>query len=509
MKCKFCGTAFKQGEDKFCENCGRELPQVADSAESISAIDPQNAGPNTTVGKNSILSNSQINTTNTTNTTTVNNTTIEDDTKKSIVCAVSGKRVLYIDSVCCKGCNKDVSIEFYNDKTRKCENCHQENLTQYKNAFQSAIESGGGIDRQERAELDILAQQLNLTSVEKNLIESEVKNIVSIKSNSEEIGFDDMFEMELAIVKKDLFKKNDLSSALLRLKQIYDQVQTNDEISCFYFLLKAIKSPDMYLVNFEGAVYDEFWENYWLFVAHLSKGDHTKGMICIKKNYTKFPSYKNEIILSEIIYLILRFQLEQSDVFIDTANEKLLMIENMSGNLLTKLYKTNEKLLTSFDYGLLNFVNVSAPDDPGMKEYFNFFVDHLYKIAPALPKTEPAYKNSSNPVVKPTIPEISKVEDSQKLAPKLPIKPLGDLPKNTGSQSITGINNNAPKLPVLPNTVNKSTGLTEKEPKLPKVPVISNPQNLSPKLPQKPSIPTPPPNNKTNLPKIPPVPGKK
>ena len=98
MKCKLCGTNFIPGEDKFCQSCGRELPQITAPAENPEE-DTKNAGPNTAIGKNSILSNSQINTSNTTNTTTVNNTTVEDDTKKTIVCAVSGKRVLYTESI--------------------------------------------------------------------------------------------------------------------------------------------------------------------------------------------------------------------------------------------------------------------------------------------------------------------------------------------------------------------------------------------------------------------------
>ncbi len=506
MNCKFCGTVFSPNGDRFCESCGRELPQIAEAIDN-SATDNQNAGPNTTVGKNSILSNSQINTT-TTN-TTVNNTTIEDDTKKSIVCAVSGKRVLYIESVCCKGCNKDVSVEFYNEKTRKCENCHQGYLLQYKNAFKEAIESGGGVDRQERAELDILAQQLQLTELEKSNIETEVKNIQNLQNPNDEIGFDDMFEMELAIVKKDLFKKNDISSALLRLKQLFDQVQTNDEISCFYFLLKAIKSSDMYLVNYEGAVYDEFWENYWLFVAHLSKGDHTKGMIGIKKNYTKFPDRKNEIALSEIVYLILRFQLEQNDVFIDTANEKLSMIENISGNLLTKLYKSNEKLLASFDYGLMKFANISSPEEPGMKEYHIFFLNHLYKIAPEIPKVENTPVKNQFPNPKSIgVPELPKIAQNPVVAPKLPVKPLNNPSNFIVSEPEVKQVNTVPKLPVLTPNSNKPAVVPQKQPKLPDLPIPNKSNTVSPKLPPKPSLPSTS-NNKVNLPKIPPVPGKK
>ncbi len=488
MKCKFCGTVYSPNGDRFCESCGRELPQVTDAVDT-SAADTQNNGPNTTVGKNSILSNSQINTTTTTNTTTVNNTTIEDDTKKSIVCAVSGKRVLYIESVCCRGCNQDVSLEFYNEKTRKCDNCHQNNLTQYKNAFKEAIQSGGGIDRHERAELDILVQNLQLTEKEKTTIENEIKNINALQSNNDIIGFGDLFEMELEIVKKDIFIKNDLSSALLRLKQLHDQVQTSEEISCLYFLLKAIKSPDMYLVNFEGAVYDDFWENYWLFVAHLNKADHIKGMKSIALNYQKFPERKSELALAEIVLLILRFQLEQLDTLIRIADQKFSMIENISGNLLTKLYKSNEKILASFDYGLMKFTNLSSPDEPGMKDYFNFFVNHLYKFVPETPKfnNSPSKNTIQNKNIE--IPELPKVEQKVVESPILQTKHVSA----------------PPKMPTLPTKPSISSNI-ENKPKLP--PIVGKSNNSGPKLPPVPSISNQT-DKKVNLPKIPPVPGKK
>ena len=508
MKCKLCGTNFIPGEDKFCQSCGRELPQITAPAENPEE-DTKNAGPNTAIGKNSILSNSQINTSNTTNTTTVNNTTVEDDTKKTIVCAVSGKRVLYTESICCRGCNKDVSLEFYNEKTRKCDNCYQENIQQYKNSFKDALESGGGIDRQERAELDILAQRLNLSEKDKSSIEAEIKSINSLQSGNDEAGFDDLFDIELSIVKKDLFKKNDLSSALLRLKQIYDQVQTNDEISCIYFLLKAIKSPDMYVTNFEGAMYDEFWENYWLFIAHIKKGDHTKGLISIKKNHTKFPHKKNEIALSEIVYFIMRFQFEQNDVLIDTANEKISMIESISGNLLTKLYKSNEKLLSSFDYGLLKFTNLTPPEEPGVKEYFQFFINHLYKITPEQPKSE---KVDDKPVIdnkNSVIAEIPKKENFVQEAPKIPTKP--HLPfTNHATTEVVIDKKQSPKLPSLPNAPKPIEGAKNHFPKVPQMPIAPIGKS-GPKIPTKPAIPTPasPPTNKVVLPKIPQIPGKK
>jgi len=504
MKCKMCGTAFVTG-DKFCQSCGRELPAIQEPvSKSVQANDDdakEKDALSTSIGKNSILSNSQIHTTNTT--TTVNNTTIEDDTKKSIVCAVSGKRVLYIESACCRVCNKDVSLDYYNEKIRRCDNCHQEFLQKYRSAYQEALESGGGIDRHERAELEILSQQLQLTEKEKATIETEIRNSKASLQSEDDSDLSDLFEIELAIVKKELFKKNDLSSALLRLKQIFDQVQTNDEISCLYFLLKSLKSPDMYVTNFEGAVYDEFWENYWLFIAHINKGDHTKGMVSINNNKKKFPDKKSIITLSEIVYLIMRFQLEQNDVLIDTANEKFSMIESVSGDLLTKLYKSNEKLLGCFDYGLLKFVNVSPPDEPGIKEYFSFFTNHLYKIPPEVPKTAPVSPNPIKVAATPVVAPSTTVSGP----PPIISAPPSNIQNKPNKISKPDVSNDK-KIPTIPSI-----------PKLPiptkktDLPIAGNQINTKGTGTQKPVLPSAPPlpapSKTINIPKKPPMPGKK
>ncbi len=516
MKCKKCGTSFVPGgENKFCESCGTELPMVAAEAVAPKAA-PANddelpaagTSPSTAIGKNSILSNSQINTTNTTTTTTVNNTTIEDDTKKSIVCAVSGKRVLYIESVCCRGCDKDVSLEYYNETTRRCENCHKGYLNQYREVYKKSLESEGGIDRHERAELNIVAQQLFLSEEEKLNIETELRNLKSSEIESNTIGYDDLFDMELSIVKNEIFVKNNLTSAFLRLEDLFKQVQTDDEISCFYFLLKAIKLPGQYITNYESASYDEFWEHYWLFLAYMNKGDQGKAMKTFRDNHFKFSHRKNEIILSEIVYFMLRFESDKTDILIQNALNKLASIENISGNLLTKLYKSNEKLLNDFDFGLLKFSELTPPDEPGMREYFLFFVNHLYKIAPEVPKVEPAAAKSVTPppnVASTVIPEAPKQVNTAPVVPKLPTRPteVVQSPTSNGPKPV------GPKLPGLPPQPTTKVEADPSMPKLPGMPPGAKASNPGPKLPQTPNLPPTPANNKVNLPKIPPVPGKK
>ena len=447
MKCKLCGTAFNPGEDKFCQSCGRELPQVSEAQSTPATTDTLNTGPSTAIGKNSILSNSQIHTT--TTTTHVNNTTIEDHTKKTIVCAVSGKRVLYTESVSCRGCNNDVSLEYYNPKTKKCENCHQEYLQQYRVAVGEAMASEG-IDRKERSDLDILANKLQLTDSEKLLIEDEIKANYANTESEEGVELDDLFEVDFNEVKKSIFKKNDLSSGLLKLKQIYDQVQTNDEVASLYFLVKALINPTLYLTNYESKSFEDYWQNYWYFLAQLSNGDkERKGYNNFKKNYNKHKNRKDEIILSEIIYLVLTYQTTLNDGYLNKANDKLLEVENISSGLLNKLFKTTQQIVSSFDFVDQKYTNLIPPEEPGMKEYFLFFINHLYKIRPEEPKID---KTISNEIKD----ENRKVDDnSHKLS--------SSTNSSSSSQISDGQKTNKPSLPPLP------LGATSK-PVLPTVP---------------------------------------
>ena len=511
MKCKMCGTSFVPGENKFCEGCGMELPMVAAETVAPKAV-PENydefpaagTSPSTAIGKNSILSNSNINTTNTTTTTNVNNTTIEDDTKKSIVCAVSGKRVLYIESVCCRGCDKDVSLEYYNETTRRCENCHKGYLNQYRDAFSQSM-STGGIDRHERAQLDILANSLHISENEKLQIEQDIKNSYVTKTNSDFSELDDLYELDFMDAKKDILIKNDLSSALLKLKQIYDQVQTNDEVSCLYFLIKALKNPTTYITNYEVKSFEDYWENYWYFLAQLTNGDkQRKGFGSFRQNLNKYDHKKDEILLSESLYFIVAYQNTKNENYIEKANEKLVEIDSINSSFLLKLYKSTKHIILNFDPVDQKFINLTPPDEPGMREYFLFFLNHLYKIVPEVPKADNLNTKSTPPFQNSN----SNVEPKEHIAPappKLPSKPTEVVPNQNSSASKSV----APQLPTLPPLPKVNISPAVNKPKMPDLPAANKTSGSSPKLPQMPTLPTVPVTPKVNLPKVPPVPGKK
>jgi hypothetical protein len=190
------------------------------------------------------------------------------------------------------------------------------------------------------------------------------------------------------------------------------------------------------------------------------------------------------------------------------------MIESISGNLLTKLYKSNSQLLETFDYGLSKFADLTPPNEPGMKEYHLFFLNHLYKIVPEAPKVE------MKTVVEPSLP-VAPQESTRPVAPQELARPVAP------QEAVTSEPKQFPKLPNLPGGANRMPTFTQ-GPKIPAPTQESkqannNPNNAfklpplpkAPATPAKPQIPVP--QNKVPVPTpkvpgrppVPPMPGKK
>jgi hypothetical protein len=501
MKCNSCNTViYPNSGNKFCENCGKEIPTNDFDQSAVLPIGEEkknNDNQSTTIGKNSILSNSQINTTN----TTVNNTTIEDDTKKSIVCAVSGKRVLYIESVCCLGCKKDVSTAYYNELTKRCDNCHQSNLHEYKSALISALENG--IDKNERLNLNLLAKKLNLTENEKQTIEQDLNDQFSLDNHSSG-DLTSMQKVQFSTAKKELIQKEELASSLIKLKAIYDRVDNNDQVSCLYFLNKALVSPDEYIVNFKASQYDVYWEHYWSFLAYLKKGDSQSADAAKEKAKRKYKSNKNDFLLSEVLLFIRTYSIDRNPELIDFAKDTLFEIEPNSNDFLFKLHKFSEQLVSKFDSVRREFKQIDEPDEPGLIYYYNFFLKHLYGIEIAVDKIKLIDNVKSNssvnstpplPGIKnaPQIDTIRKNNDSVRNSPPLPgINSKVALP-NTNKPTVPNVYNDSrielpkttnklksPPLPKLPNT----DMLPAKKPPIPPSSKIPIPMNTKPPLPQ-------------------------
>ena len=99
--------------------------------------------------------NSVTNHTHTTNTTNISNITqIADDTKKSVVCEISGKKVLVTSSVVCPVCGKTVSEQYYDEGKLRCQLCEQKAVEAYERFYSEMVSGTRVIDSELRSVLD-------------------------------------------------------------------------------------------------------------------------------------------------------------------------------------------------------------------------------------------------------------------------------------------------------------------------------------------------------------------
>ena len=84
---------------------------------------------------------------------------------------------------------------------------------------------------------------------------------------------------------------------------------------------------------------------------------------------------KDEILLSESLYFIVAYQNTKNENYIEKANEKLVEIDSINSSFLLKLYKSTKHIILNFDPVDQKFINLTPPDEPGMREYFLFFLN--------------------------------------------------------------------------------------------------------------------------------------
>ena len=203
IKCPICGKEVIPevlAGKKFCPECENEIISQAPSqaekpagkpAERQSGAPeaPQQAGASIKDGMG-IIENSRNKvgavesfsdnsvTNNTTNTTTnniSNITNINDDTKKSVICEISGKQILVTSSVKCPVCGKVVSNQYYNESKLRCQACEKECIAEYQAFYRDLTKGSRVIDKQMREVLDNKAASLKLDAADIKEIELKLR----------------------------------------------------------------------------------------------------------------------------------------------------------------------------------------------------------------------------------------------------------------------------------------------------------------------------------------------
>ena len=176
------------GSKSFCPECESEIidaqpaevPAASAPAKPQASSTPASEGAQsghvikdgmgmieenrTKIGAVDTFSDNSVTTHNhTTNTTNISNITqIEDDTKKSVVCEISGRKVLVTSSVVCPMCGKTVAEQYYDESKLRCALCEKKAVEAYENFYKEMTSGSRVIDKELRSVLDSKAKGYKL-----------------------------------------------------------------------------------------------------------------------------------------------------------------------------------------------------------------------------------------------------------------------------------------------------------------------------------------------------------
>lgn len=358
--CVNCNYSIED-ESKWCSQCGTKQPELDKENLVYSAsIGDKNVISGNIIGKNEEF--------NISGPTTINK--IDDDTKKFIICSVSGRHLLRGRDIIvnCPNCKSDVSQVCFNQSANRCFNCDKEVYKQYSKQLDNVL-IDGIIDASERILLDIYASSMMIDSSTKLKLESEAKerkekynrNIFGESSNELNGFYRIQFKKAVSL----LFESKDLLGAFNILSIIHQENILHDETASLYFLTKAINSPKKYIDDYEKDTerrVDVYWEYYWLFVSYLKLNLFDQGFKIINNNMSRFSENKNDILLSEVIaYLFLYFSNNEKEYLQEAKSVykkikgnpqfPLFIISQLIGKLLnTPETEWNKMYMDSNDY---------------------------------------------------------------------------------------------------------------------------------------------------------------
>ena len=347
IKCPICGKEVIPevlAGKKFCPECENEIISPAPSqaekpagkpAERQSGAPeaPQQAGASIKDGMG-IIENSRNKvgavesfsdnsvTNNTTNTTTnniSNITNINDDTKKSVICEISGKQILVTSSVKCPVCGKVVSNQYYNEKKLRCLSCEKECIAEYQAFYRDLTKGSRVIDKQMREVLDNKAASLKLDAADIKEIELKLRK---------EGGGKDAYLSEIKqrdfVRTIDQFLQAGMSlTTCLGKVEAYAKVTEDEQVQCWYHLLWAVARPVEYRKALSEAVVDSFWQTYWDFAAAVRLGKSAEAVNAVDTLKEKFPEHVNDGLFAQVLLEQCQFFMTKNEDYLKDAQQDM------------------------------------------------------------------------------------------------------------------------------------------------------------------------------------------
>lgn len=371
--CVYCKFSLSE-EAKFCAKCGEKQPDLSQEnqkAEYSATIGDKNVISGNIIGKSEEI--------NIAGHATINK--IEDETKKFITCAVSGKHLLRgRDAVVnCPKCKSDVSLDYFTQLAGRCFNCDKVAYTQFSNQL-DIILSDGIIDAAERIQLDAFALSLMIDNSTKLKLETEAKerkaniNLNAINDNSNELsGF---YKIQFKKAVTLLFEQNDLASALNILKTVHLENIYHDETSSLYFLVKAIHSPQEFIDTYENdnqRQIDIYWEHFWAFIAYSELQKYDQAFKIINLNKARFSDNRNDILLSLVIAYLMQFFATKESEWLDEAKSVYTEFGRTIKQPLVAIHELINKLIIT---PVAELNALSKDFSTHEKFYFDFVIEH-------------------------------------------------------------------------------------------------------------------------------------
>ena len=213
-KCPKCGDQFEE-DVNFCPKDGTKLVELEQSDTAM-------------ISGSTVMAGGDVNISKTVN-QSITNIVPEDESRKLVTCAVSGKEDVITNGQSCESCKKWIHESNLNNKI--CVNCHDSHLLEYKKLFKSLIDNEGKIDNEERGILDEKLRTLCLDGKLIEDVESELRNQhfdSSMNSRSDEEN------RQIQDAKELLFKRCDFLKAHNKFKILEQSLPKDDEVFKLY-----------------------------------------------------------------------------------------------------------------------------------------------------------------------------------------------------------------------------------------------------------------------------------
>ena len=347
IKCPICGKEVIPevlAGKMFCPECENEIISPAPSqaekpagnpAERQSGAPeaPQQAGASIKDGMG-IIENSRNKvgavesfsdnsvTNNTTNTTTnniSNITNINDDTKKSVICEISGKQILVTSSVKCPVCGKVVSNQYYNEKKLRCLSCEKECIAEYQAFYRDLTKGSRVIDKQMREVLDNKAASLKLDAADIKEIELKLRK----EGSGKDAYLSEIKQRDLVRTIDQFLQAGMSLTTCLGKVEAYAKVTEDEQVQCWYHLLWAVARPVEYRKALSEAVVDSFWQTYWDFAAAVRLGKSAEAVNAVDTLKEKFPEHVNDGLFAQVLLEQCQFFMTKNEDYLKDAQQDM------------------------------------------------------------------------------------------------------------------------------------------------------------------------------------------